>query len=397
MMVVPQYPYPIVGGLERQAHELARVLRESGVSVQALSGRVDGTQPDLEMVDGVSVHRIPWSPRKWLRFLRTPGDLLRVLYAQRGTCDVVHLHQFSWFGLFTIVTARLLGKPILTKLPNVREAGIPGLLAQRFGRLKLALLTRSDGLVAMSQESLDELRHIGYPAGRILTTPNGIRLSSHRPVGTMEEPQSQTACKVVFVGRLAEEKRLDTLFTAWRKVVDVVTAAAVLELWGSGPLLAGLQGLCLELGVSDSVVFRGHLDKVRDRLGTMDVFVLPSHLEGNSNAVLEAMDAGLPVVSTRVGGTPMLVGPEGASLLFDVGDEAALARHLITLIQSPALRRRFGAAMRCRAETHFDIRKVARTYGTAYRYLSEGRRDRLSEVGRLPGFESHNGASRVVG
>jgi len=382
MMVLSQYPYPVVGGLERQAHELAKALREQGIKVQVLSGKVQATQPALEAIEGVPVYRIRWSPHKseWLHFLRTPFDLFRILYARRSTYDVIHLHQHSWFGLFVIVAAGILGKPILTKLPNVGEFGIPGLRAQRFGRLKLAILTRSDGLVAMSQESLDEFRRISYPVGRILTTPNGIRLSIRRSVATMDRLQPHVACRVVFVGRLDEQKGIDILLEAWREVVNLAEAVPVLELWGDGPLLSELRELCVDLGISDSVILRGYVDDVRDRLGIMDVFVLPSRAEGNSNVILEAMDAGLPIVSTRVGGTPMLVGRDGDHFLCQPNDAGTLTIRLIELIDNPDLRATLGEAMRRRVVRHFNIHQVAQTYGTAYRFFALGQRERVHEA-----------------
>ena len=307
MMVVPQYPYPVVGGLERQAHELAKALRELGLDVLALSGRVEPGQPSYAIVEGITVFRIPWSRKKYVRFLRTPFDLCRVLRTQRKTYDVIHLHQHSWFGLFTIMFAKWLRIPILTKLPNGGEFGLPGLVARRFGGLKLAILLCSDVLVAMSRETLDELQQTHFPAGRVLTTPNGIRQDRVRPVTNAIAFNTQP-CRVVFVGRLSEEKGLDSLLAAWSKLVHAEKAQAILELWGSGPMEAVLRRRCDEFRLADSVIFRGHVEDVRCRLPEMDVFVLPSHAEGNSNAVLEAMAAGLPIVSTRVGGTPMLVG-----------------------------------------------------------------------------------------
>src|ERR1039458_5751960 len=83
LMVIPQYPYPVLGGLERQAHELALALRVLGVNVQVLSGRVMPTQPDLEDVEGISVHRLPWTHRRWARFLRMPLHLFFALYRLR--------------------------------------------------------------------------------------------------------------------------------------------------------------------------------------------------------------------------------------------------------------------------------------------------------------------------
>lgn len=379
MMVVPQYPYPVVGGLERQAHELAKALLELGLDVQAISGRLEQGQPSCEIVEGIAVYRIPWSRKKYVRFLRTPFDLCRVLRARRKTYDVIHLHQHSWFGLFTILVAKWLRIPILTKLPNVGKVGLPGMAAQRFGGLKLGILLCADALVAMSHESLAELQQADFPKGRVLTTPNGIRLDRVRPATNAIASNTQP-CRVVFVGRLIEVKGLDILLAAWSKVVHAEKAHAILELWGSGMMEAMLRRRCDELPFTDSVVFRGHVEDVRSQLPEMDVFVLPSHAEGNSNAVLEAMAAGLPIVSTRVGGTSMQVGHEGANFLCEPGDVDSLAANMLKLIQDPDLRVQVGSAMRRRVERHFDISRVAQTYAAAYRFLTMGQRDRVNEA-----------------
>jgi glycosyltransferase involved in cell wall biosynthesis len=379
MMVVPQYPYPVVGGLERQAHELAKALRELGLNVLALSGRVEPGQPSYEIVEGIAVFRIPWSRKKYVRFVRTPFDLCRALCSQRKTYDVIHLHQHSWFGLFTILVAKWLRIPILTKLPNVGEFGLPGVAARRYGNLKLAILLCSDALVAMSRESLDELQQTHFPTGRVLTTPNGIRQDRVRHVTNAIACNTQP-CRVVFVGRLSEEKGLGSLLDVWSKLVHAEKAHAILELWGSGRMETMLRRRCDELRLTDSAIFRGHVDDVCGQLSEMDIFVLPSLAEGNSNAVLEAMAAGLPIVSTCVGGTPMLVGPEGANFLCEPGDVDSLAVNLLKLIRDPELRVQVGSAMRRRVERHFDISRVAQTYAEAYRFLTIGQRDRVHEA-----------------
>ena len=379
MMVVPQYPYPVVGGLERQAHELAKALCELGLDVQALSGRVEPGQLSYEIVEGIGVHRIPWSQKKYLRFLRAPFDLVRVLRAQRMSYDVIHLHQHSWFGLFTILVARWLKIPILTKLPNVGEFGLPGLASQGFGSLKLSILLSADAVVAMSRESLSELQQAKFPTGRVLSTPNGIRLDEARHVRNAVAFNTRP-CRVVFVGRLTEQKRLDLLLHAWNKVVHTEKARAILELWGSGPMEPALRRRCSDLCLVDSIIFKGHVKDVRSQLPEMDIFVLFSDAEGNSNAVLEAMAAGLSIVSTRVGGTRMLVGHEGREFLCEPGDVESMSANMLKLIRNPALRGQVGLAMRYRAERHFNIREVAQTYAAAYHFLANGQRDRVHEA-----------------
>jgi glycosyltransferase involved in cell wall biosynthesis len=322
------------------------------------------------------VHRIPWSDRKWVRFLRTPVDVFRVLFARRDTFDVVHLHQHSWFGLYSILIVRLLGKPILTKLPNI---GLPDLLKMSFGRLRLRILFSSDALVALSGQSLEELLDLGFPRDRILATPNGIVLPVV-PKKRLFENNASRPCRVVFVGRLHVQKGIASLPTIWRNVVSRSTVPAMLEFWGAGPLEASLRQGVHKAGLENSVLFRGHVDGVRDEIEKADILILPSLREGNSNAILEAMAAGLPVVSTRVGGTPMLVGDAGARFLSDPEDVAAIQANLLELIEDRALRERTGAAMRQRVAEHFDMERIATNYVAVYRHLADRHRDKVHEA-----------------
>lgn len=377
LMFVPQYPYPVVGGLEKQSHELAKALTSQGIAVQVVSGRTALDQPDSDIVEGVPVTRIPWSSRKLLRFLRAPLDVARTLWQRRCSFDVIHLHQHSWVGLYVIVLAKLLGKPILTKLPSVGDSGLPGMRRQTFGWLRQAILLQSDAIVAMSAQSLAELKDARYSGGgRVLLTPNGIALRA-MPVRSPADEANADACQVVFLGRLMEQKQLNVLLDAWVMVCTDGTHKASLAIWGEGPLENTLKRQCADQGIATRVHFAGHVGSAVSRLIEMDIMVLPSRAEGNSNAILEAMAAGLPIVSTPVGGTPMLVGDVGKPFLCPPGDAHALSVLLLRLIKDRSLRVKTGRAMRCRAEQHFDIQRVAQTYAKAYGLLAAGQRDQV--------------------
>ncbi len=387
LMVIPRYPYPIFGGSERQVHELSKTLLEFGVEVQALSGKTKPSQQQREWVDSVLVHRIPWSRNKLLRFIRTPFDLLRVLFDERRTYDVIHLHQHSWFGLFVILVAWLLEKPVLTKLPNDGMYGLPYMAALRLGWLRVVIFKRSDAVVAMTKDSLAELAEIGFPSGRVLFAPNGIRMLKH-DAREIKNSDAKDVCRIVFVGGLREQKGVDDLLHAWHGVVNNAKKSAQLELWGSGPLEAELKELCQNLKIENSVVFRGYVESVREKLKEMDVFVMASLCEGNSNAILEAMAAGLPVVSTRVGGALMQLGTEGSRFLVEPGDRVGLCACLLELIENEELRKDMGAAMQQRISTYFEIYKVAQTYAAAYAHLVEGKRDYMGEVNKPMLYEN---------
>jgi glycosyltransferase involved in cell wall biosynthesis len=375
LMAVPKYPFPVAGGLERQAHELARALIARGHTVHAISGRFHPAQSSRSVVDRVVVHRLPWSDVRLVRFVLAPLAIFVVLWRLRKKIDIVHVHNISWFGAFVSLSAWAIGKPVMTKLPNMGEFGVPGLRRRRFGNLRIALLKRSDAIVAMAPQSIEELSAIGYPSERIFKVTNGIEVLE-QPAG--ERPAEPV--RVVFVGRLSPEKGLNGLLRGWKNICARVTRPVELRIVGDGPQESELRALADELNVASTVSFRGHSDEVAGELAVAGVFVLPSRAEGNSNAVLEAMRAGLPVVATRVGGTAIQVGSEGSAFLVEPDDQSGLEDRLMTLIEDEELRLRTGSAMRTRIETHFDIGKIAACYEQAYALILSGEHGRIGEL-----------------
>ena len=376
LMFVPQYPPPATGGLEKQAHELARALVARGIRVEVLSGRFRPAQSRLDEVDGVVVRRIFWPRNKFLRSVWAPIGLAIAGWGMARRADVVHVHQHSGVGLYVMALARLAGKPVIAKLPSQGVFGIPGMRDLPFGGLRLRILLSSDAIVSMSRESREEVLATGYPESRVFATYNGINLA---PFSPRRDDLDSGVARVIFVGRMTEEKMLHVLLRAWKRVRNEAGVPVSLELLGDGVLRGELERLCAEWGLED-VGFSGHVTDIPRRLGEADVFVLPSRIEGNSNAVLEAMAAGLPIVSTPVGGTPTQVGEAGAPFLCAVADADALAAAMLPLIRDPALRRATGAAMRRRAESLFNINRIAEGYAQAYLLLQSGRRDEVATI-----------------
>ena len=382
-MVVPQYPYPVLGGLEKQAHELSLTLGKLGSDVKVISGKTDTGQRAHEFVEGVSVYRFTWYSKKWMRFLLTPFRLGYLVLKLRHEYDVVHLHQYSWLSFFVLMLAGLCGKPSMMKLPNGSgRLGLSLITNSFFGPIKLRIFKRCEALVAITMGSFEELNTVGYPQERVLFCPNGIRIREDN----VKQGKTNAYCRVVFVGALLDEKGVRDLLYAWRDVQNQVSQRSVLELWGAGVLQSHYEDLCKELGIEDSVQFCGMVDGVPGKLKEMDIFVLPSVSEGNSNAILEAMAAGLPVVSTKVGGTPMQVGTEGERFLVTPGDRDALKECISGLINDEATRLQLGKAMLQRARSQFDINVVAQTYQTAYEFLFSGQSNLMSQVNDIAAF-----------
>jgi len=378
LMAVPKYPFPVVGGLERQAHELAKALVQRGHSVHVVSSHFDSRQHDVEFIEGVQVHRVPWNESRLVRFVFLPFRLARILLQVRTQVDLIHVHNISWFGAFITLFARALGKPVMTKLPNVGAFGIPAMRRRPLGLLRVGLLKMSDSIVAMTPESVSELASIHYPLAQVLKATNGIPLA-HQPSSPPGPGQSETV-SAVFVGRLSTEKGLVDLWFAWANVKARATRPVKLRVIGTGPQEGELRALAVALDLGDTVEFRGYCEDVQAELSKADLFVLPSYSEGNSNAILEAMRAGLPVIATPVGGTPIQVGSNGQHFLVKPGDREALADRLLELIEDDVVRRNVGALMHARITKLFSIEQVAATYEKAYELILAGRRQDIGQL-----------------
>ena len=107
-------------------------------------------------------------------------------------------------------------------------------------------------------------------------------------------------------------------------------------------------------------------------LNASDLFVLSSRWEGNPMSVMEALAAGLPVVSTAVGGVPKLVQEGATGLLVPSEDAGALAQAMQALVDDPVRRQAMGEAARQHAVAHFDIRHTVRGYEQLYERLLSG-------------------------
>ncbi len=374
LMAVPKYPFPVVGGLERQSHELGKALVQRGHAVSVLSTQFDAGQADVESFDGVRVHRVKWLESKPARFLLFPFSLAKLLTGLGRGVDLVHVHNISWFGAFVTLLAKAAGLPVLTKLPC--DVGIPRMRRRLFGFLRIALLKRGDAIIAMTPESVAELENIGYPGARVLKVTNGIPLLSP----TLSHPGSSYTVKAMFVGRLSPRKGLVDLLHSWVSVKSRAQQPVKLRLIGSGPQGDELRALALALGLGETVEFSGYCNDVPVELAKADLFVLPSYSEGNSNAILEAMRAGLPVVTTRLGGASIQVGPEGERFLVAAGDRQTLSERLLELIEDETLRLHIGTAMRARIESLFAIDRVAATYEQAYELMLSGRSEQIGLI-----------------
>jgi len=182
-------------------------------------------------------------------------------------------------------------------------------------------------------------------------TPALFNLVSHTGIG----------CKLLYVGRLAATKGLPILLESL-VVLKKTFPDLVLTVVGDGSDKILLQNMVEELKLQQAVEFVGYQSqtKVREYIQHTDIFVLPSFAEGIPVVLMEAMAAGVPVVSTRIAGISELVEHGVSGYLVPPGDVTSLASAITTLLVNDQLRTAFGVAGRTAVEKNFNLEKEAK-------------------------------------
>lgn len=354
-----------VGGTElnaiRTAERLARdrfavefiCLAERGpLLARVRDGGFRVTEFAIRSLVGTSAIREGARLRRWLR---------------REAIDVFHAHDI-YTNIWGVPVARLARVPLVIAsrrwwLETNRPAHV--WLNRWAYRLAHRVLANSPSVGRL-------LEREGVPHAHILVVPNFVEDHAFASPGGE------------FIGRLRAELGIDdgdevvgiiANFHAIKDLATMVRAAARLApdrprlkvvLVGDGAERERLQALAMSLGVARHVIFAGRRAAQPSMHWLFDVSVLCSRGEGFPNSIVEAMAAARPVVATAVGGVPDAVVDGETGFLVEPGDDAALARRIVHLLEQPALARAMGEAGARRARSLFGEGEVMHILESAY-------------------------------
>jgi len=365
-----------MGGAERDLLTLlAHLDRDRFHPLVALPDR--GPLFDLLRAQGVEVIVTPIPAWRKLRSVFRRGSALlalwRVIRSRR--IALVHVNDFWYIPL----AQRAAAWANVPAVAYVRQEIEPRRVHQyRMGRV--------DRLLTVSDQIRETALRAGLSPESVRTCYSGLDLDRVPPMadgGRIRELHG-FAPRTFVVGTVAN------LFP--RKGYEHLIRALHLasqELPGIGCLIVGegdagyraeLGALTRELGLAGRVVFAGFQPDVYPFLAAMDLFVLPSVMEGFGIALLEAMAMSRPVVATKVGGIPEVVEHGVTGLLVPPAHPASLAQAIVSLAEAPDLRRTLGEAGARRVRERFHVAKTARQIEAFYEELLAKR----PEAGPVP-------------
>jgi glycosyltransferase involved in cell wall biosynthesis len=375
-----------IGGTEKQVVNLAKRIdrRAFDLSFGCLSrwGELIG---EVEQGQGIAVTEYPIRRLYGLHALRQQWRFAREL--RKGRIQIVHSYNF-YGNVFSIPAAKIAGVPVV--IASIRDLGIYLRPAQL--RVQKWVCRFADRIVVNAEAIRDWLVADGYPMDKIVVIRNGVdvtRFGGHSDGAALrrEFDLPRDAPLVVMLSRLNPKKGIECFLEAAALIhrqCPEVCFLAVGEAYARGdgefhidPVYRQkLQDRVMELGLGRCFRFTGMREDVPEILAAAAVSVLPSFSEGVSNTLLESMAAGVPVVATRVGGTPEVIRDKEHGLLSPPGDPEAIADSVRTLLHSPLLAARLSAQARERVVREFSFDAVVRRTQDLYLELLESKTHR---------------------
>ncbi|MBV8846369.1 MAG: glycosyltransferase [Bryobacterales bacterium] len=346
-------------GLDRTRFDLhLACMRDIGELKRELDGVLNIPRPVFDIGSLYSFRTLKQAKRL-ARYIRDNG------------IHVVHTYGL-YPNIFAVPVARLAGAPIV--IASIRDCG--DILKPWQRRAQKTICALADCVLVNADAIRDTLIKQGYRAEKIAVIRNAVTPANR--AGSLAEPGiraemgwDSNAPVVIVLSRLNRMKGIEYFLEAAKLVGQRIAAARFLVI-GDGAIKRELQDRASALGLADKVIFTGFRTDVGRLLQQANLSVLPSLSEGLSNALLESMAAGVPVIATSVGGNPEVVEDGVSGLLVPPKDPTSLADAMLTLLEKPALAARYAAAGSQRIDEMFSVKQSVARIESLYRQLVDG-------------------------
>lgn len=295
------------------------------------------------------------------------GQTLRHLRSRRGERPVLNTHNFKGL-LYGWLGATLLRLPLVI----TQHGFTPRSPKQRFYTwlsLQLCRTPSVSRVVCVAQSIATLHRQASVRADKLQVIPNGLPAAELPAPRLMNKPRWLAG----YVGRLSSEKGPDLFLDA---LIPLCQQHPHLHgvMLGDGPERDGLQARIDAADLQERITLPGYQTDMRSWMAELDVLVISSRTEGTPMILLEAMQAGLPVVAFGVGGIPDVIEHHYNGLLATPGDSAQLGSQIDILLGSPALARTLTEQARLTQLDHYHLPVLAERWAQLYLSTARGAR-----------------------
>ncbi len=355
-----------VGGIERRIAMVLPKLKERGHHVELVCLREYGALAEEIKREGINVYLIPLKSRLH------PGGLKKLAHhIKEGHFDIIHSHMYR-SNVPTTISAKIAGFKgvLLSQVHNIDTWE-----TRRQVLMDRLLSALRDGIIAVSDEvRRDVLETLKISPDKCYVIYNGVDIetfmNANAPEGLREAlGVRQEDFVIVMVARLVEQKNHDIVIEALEDIVKENPRIKMLFV-GEGKRRTELEEKVREKNLGPHVIFTGKRDDVQNILKIAHVSVLPSFKEGFSNAIVEAMAAGKPVIASDVGGNPEAVIDGKTGFIVSPNDKEKLIACIKKLQDDPDLLKQMGEAAQARARK-FSIDIMLDSTETLYLTLLE--------------------------
>ncbi len=347
------------GGGERQFATLASCLKPERLRVQL--GCLRKVGPFAEGLNGI----VEFPPQGSLFKLKAQRARIQLAkYLRRNGVAIAHSFDF-YSNLMLIPTAKLAGVPVV--IGSQRQLG--DLMSWFRNASQHALFRWCDRIVCNSRAAATRLQQVGIRENKLVVIPNALPDALFAPTVPALSPVTG-GMRITMVARMNDPaKRHDVFLQAAARLLQKYPKLEF-ALVGDGPLRAGLEQMAANLGLAGRTNFLGDRRDVPAVLAASDISVLPSLSESLSNAIMESMAAGVPVVACRIGGNDELIRHGENGFLVSAGNHTEMANAIEVLVGNDELRSKFAASARADAQK-FRAEKICADYEQLYMALLE--------------------------
>lgn len=321
--VVHRFP-PAIGGSEKVVFELSREFVKLGHDVTVVtSSSLDNNDTRglstgrgfsfksktykkyKEVIDGIKILRFEPSFQFWT-FALNPS-MKRFLYNNIDKFDIVHVHGYQAYESYIVSKISKKNKKPFVLTAHDIISHYPGFFAMIKKLYDFALgkkiLKNSSGLIALTQENVEQYNEIYECSDKISIIPNGINNYKKKPKDkSMLKGFGNPKKIILFLGRIVKYKGCHEIISALPEILKKYPDTIALFVGKDGGYTETLLKQAQEISVEENCIFTGPVDDIEKYLNLADVFVFPSRGEGFGLAPVEAMSVGVPGILANMGG-----------------------------------------------------------------------------------------------